>query len=261
MALLSLAAGFAELQVGCCQQASAHDFVRPRAIPYWKDLLKGSSMTQLPGPDIPIRDSRNLVSLTKTVSTTKRPKNITLATYPTAAWALCLFRRMQTLDVVFGEVLTGRNSGMKDADEVIGPCWQYSPTRVQMDLNWTGLDLLSLIQTQHAVSSEFASMGLCEIVEQCTEWPKDTSWFDSIVHQAVKPIESLTSEGLKVDIETIYPHLEPLKEWKVQAFAGEQDMVLEIVTFAEWTEFGQQLLDDLVVTFEQLMKNPEQRVM
>ncbi|KAK5076780.1 hypothetical protein LTS08_005951 [Lithohypha guttulata] len=223
----------------------------PSCAGYWSSLLRGSKMSRLRGPG-EVVDRKQLTSITKAIDIEKRPRDVTLATFPTAAWALCLARRLRTNDVVFGEVVGGRNTGFDHAHRVAGPCWQYVPIRVQLEGN--GHDLLRQVQTQHVESSQFETMGLTEIVEQCTDW-KDVDWFDSVVHQAVKPVESVN--GLASRLETYYPHAEPLREWKIQAFVEGNAMELEVVTFREWSGFGEDLLNDLVEAFEQLVFEPE----
>lgn len=154
-------------------------------------------------------------------------------------------------------VVSGRNTGFPDADRVVGPCWQYIPSRFQMQQNWTGHDLLHAVQDQHISSSSFEGVDLPEIVEHCTDWPKSTDWFDSVLHQDVAHVESLPFSLASSRMETYYPHLEPLREWKVQAFAGKNEMTMEVVTFEAWRSFGEGLLKDIVLAFEQLVQEPD----
>ncbi|KAM4065833.1 AMP-binding enzyme [Hirsutella rhossiliensis] len=218
----------------------------PASVSYWRDLLAGSSMTVLK-PDIPVLKS-NHFAIRRTVDISSRPRHVTIATLPTAAWALCLARRLCLRDVVFGEVVSGRNIGFPNADAVMGPCWQYIPVRVRFDAGWTVLDLLEHIQHQHVASSAHEGVAIGEITAQCTDWdPATTSnWFDSVVHQDVAHVEGLSFAGADVRTETVYPHEEPLREWKIQAFIEGHDMTLEIITVESWGEYARGLLDDLV---------------
>ncbi|ORY70445.1 surfactin synthetase subunit 3 [Pseudomassariella vexata] len=217
----------------------------PQSIPYWRDLLKGSQLSVLK-PDIPLQ-SRVPDAVTRTVSIAARPSDITVATLPTAAWALCLARRLGSRDVVFGEVVSGRNTDLPNADAVMGPTWQYVPVRVQFEPDWTNLDLLEHIQYQHIASAQHQGMSLSEMVPICTDWPKETDWFDSVVHQDVYHVEELKMAGAKARMETVYPHYEPLREWKCQAFVDLEkgELMFEIVTFGEWISVAKELLDEL----------------
>lgn len=232
----------------------------PASAEYWRDMLHESKMQKLPGPSGIVNNKLKLTSITKTVQTRGRPKNVTLATFPTAAWALCLARRLSSRDVIFGEVVSGRNTGFDDAEQITGPCWQYVPFRAQLEEYWTGLDLLKAVQHQHITSSQYEGMSLSEIVKSCTDWGSEVDWFDSVLHQAVAAVENLSFGMEDSRVETYYPHLEPLREWKIQAFVGDDEMTLEVVTFEEWHTFGQELLEDFVTAFEQLIARPEEKL-
>lgn len=240
----------------------------PSSVDYWRNLLQGSSMTILK-PDTPALE-KNHFAIEKTIDISARPRETTVATLPTAAWALCLARRLSLLDVTFGEVVSGRNIDFAHADAVTGPCWQYIPVRVQFDPSWTALDLLDHVQHQHIASSAHECMGLQEIAAQCTDWAPGTfDWYDSVVHQDVEHVESLdiSSEQqqeqrqqqgkTRMRMETVYVHEEPLREWKVQAFVRGETLTLEIVTVRSWAGFAEQLLDDLIETAQGLVQQPQ----
>lgn len=226
----------------------------PRSFDYWRELLKGSSLSIL-RPDLPLED-RTAAAVFKTFDISKRAKEITVATLPTAAWALCLARALSSRDVTFGEVVSGRNIDLANCDAVMGPCWQYIPIRVKFEDGWTALGLLNYIQNQHIASSPYESIGLEEIVANCTDWPATTDWFDSVVHQDVDHVETLPFTSASSRMETLYPHLEPLREWKFQAFAKGDSLTFEIVTFEAWIPRAEALLKDLEVVMDFLTQNP-----
>lgn len=238
----------------------------PRSIPYWRDLLQGSSLTIL-RPDLPLT-SKTPAALTRTIDISARLKDVTVATLPTAAWALCLAQRLALRDVVFGEVVTGRNIDLPRADAVMGPTWQYVPVRVQFEDDWRALDLLQYVQHQHIASAQHEGMGLLEIARECVpSWlAEGVDWFDSVVHQDVYHVENLKlglgGEGADCRLETVYPHFEPLREWKVQAFvdADKESLTLEIVTFRDWIGVAGELLDELEKIMGILVKRPNERI-
>ncbi|KAH9889723.1 non-ribosomal peptide synthase [Xylariomycetidae sp. FL2044] len=230
----------------------------PRSIPYWRELLRGSSLTRL-RPGLPLTNHKRPAAITRTVDISARLRDVTIATLPTAAWALCLARRLALRDVVFGEVVSGRNiDDLPRADAVMGPTWQYVPVRVRFEPGWKAIDLLQHVQHQHIASAAHESMSLTEIVEECTDWPDSVDWFDSVVHQDVYHVEELKFGDGDVDcrLETVYPHLEPLREWKVQAFVKGGEMTLEIVTFEEWIGVAGELLDELEGIMGMLVRRP-----
>ncbi|KAI0804274.1 peptide synthetase [Xylaria sp. FL0064] len=226
----------------------------PQSIPYWRELLQGSSLTVL-RPNLPLT-SKTPAAITRIVDIAARLKDITIATLPTAAWALCLARRLSLRDVVFGEVVSGRNIDLPNADAVMGPTWQYVPVRVKFEDGWAGVDLLEYVQYQHIASAQHECMGLTEIVRECTDWPETVDWFDSVVHQDVYHVEELKFGSADCRLETVYPHLEPLREWKVQAFVKGDSLTLEIVTFRDWLSVAEELLDELEVIMTTLVKRP-----
>ncbi|KAI0832248.1 peptide synthetase, partial [Hypoxylon sp. FL0890] len=238
----------------------------PRSIPYWRDLLKDSSLTVL-RPDIPLT-SKTPASLTRTIDISARLKDITVATLPTAAWALCLARQLALRNVVFGEVVTGRNIDLPRADAVMGPTWQYVPMRVQFEDGWTAVDLLQYVQHQHIASAQHEGMGLEEIARECIpSWlAEGVDWFDSVVHQDVYHVENLKlglgGEGADCRLETVYPHFEPLREWKVQAFvdADKESLTLEVVTFKDWIGVAAELLDELEDIMGILVRRPNEKI-
>jgi hypothetical protein len=232
----------------------------PQSIPYWQQLLSGSKMSVLK-PTIPLTH-RKAADIYHEFDISARPANITIGSLPTAAWALVLARRLATRDVVFGEVVTGRNIGVPNADRIFGPTWQYIPFRVPFAPHWTYLDLLNFVQQQHIESAAYEGMGFAEIVENCTTWdPKETAWFDTVVHQAPAWVEEMPfgndAQGRAVEakFETVYPHAEPLREWKCQAFVkeGGKKLGIEIVTFEEWIGVAEEVIKEVGEALEMLM--------
>lgn len=250
----------------------------PASVPYWTDLLAGSTVTTL-RPATPLTDRRHF-AIEQSVDISARTRDVTVASLPTAAWALCLARRRGLRDVVFGEVVSGRNIDFaSDAGAVTGPCWQYVPLRVRMDESWTGRDLLALVQRQHVESAGYEGISLDEIAERCAPgWSKQESmtgeagqaqwWFDTVVHQDVSHVAARdnnaveSSSTMQNRYETLYVHEEPLREWKIQAFVheGGERVTLEIVTFASWGDYAKELLADLVGVMEELVQRPDEKL-
>jgi hypothetical protein len=232
----------------------------PSAIPYWKTLLQGSKLSILK-PDIPVTNT-NHFAISRTFDISSRSKETTIASLPTAAWALTLARRLKTLDVTFGEVVSGRSTTLQTSSPIAGPCWQYIPLRVQFQLHWTSLDLLSYIESQHINSAPHEGIGLSEILEHCVDWKED--WFDSVVHQDVEHVETLGfGEGIsKARMETYYPHMEPLREWKFQAFVknGGRGLECEIVTVESWKEYAEEILDGVGESMRVLVEGRGERL-
>ncbi|PGH05896.1 hypothetical protein GX51_02677 [Blastomyces parvus] len=235
-----------------------HHVVReniPQSIEYWRKLLRGASMSIL-RPSTPL-ESKKSIFISKTFDISSRSKEITLATIPSAAWALCLARRLSVRDVTFGEVASGRNIDLPNCDIVMGPTWQYVPLRVKFEPGWTAVDLLNFVQHQHISSTQFEGIGLKEIVRNCTDWPETVDWFDSVVHQDVEHVENLAFLSANSRMDTIYPHLEPLREWKIQAFPKGDSLCIEIVTFESWRAEADSILNEMGDIISQLVTKPD----
>ncbi|KAI6360453.1 hypothetical protein MCOR25_006738 [Pyricularia grisea] len=243
----------------------------PTSVKYWKDLLAGSAPPTILRPDLgPMTQvpasGRMHFAVDRTIDISAAATNtpgITVATIPTAAWALCLARRRGLTDVLFGEVVSGRGTGFPSAEKVVGPCWQYIPFRAELAPGvTTGTDLLEAVQEQHAASSAHEGMALSEIAKLCCPAWEQTGekvdWFDTVVHQDVEHVEDLGFSGLGATMETIYPHQEPLREWKCQAFVadGGRKLTMEIVTFEAWKEQAVEVLAEVAACVEELVGRP-----
>jgi amino acid adenylation domain-containing protein len=226
----------------------------PQSIPYWSDLLTGSTMSKLK-PSIPLTNKK-VMDVYREFDISARPNGITIGSLPTAAWAIVLANRLSVRDVVFGEVVSGRNIGVPGADKIFGPTWQYIPFRVPFSSSWSYLDLLEFVQQQHVTSASHEGMGLSEIVSNCTNWdPKEVTWFDTVVHQAPAWTEEMDFSGIAAKFEVVYPHMEPLREWKCQAFVkdGGKKLGIEIVTFEEWGSVADEVLTEVGEALGRLM--------
>lgn len=231
----------------------------PDSIPYWTELLRGSSMTRIQ-PDIPVVSGAHF-AISKDVNIAARPREVTVATLPTASWAVCLARRLCLDDVTFGEVVSGRNIDLPNGDAIVGPSWQYVPVRVKFSKEWSALELLRFVQRQHLASAQFEGIGLKEVVKHCTDWPESVDWFDSVVHQDVEHVEDLSFMAASSRMQTIYPHFEPLREIKVQAFPKGDTLCIEIVTVESWSEFAHSILDEIIGIIDQLVNHVDSKAL
>jgi hypothetical protein len=108
--------------------------------------------------------------------------NITTATIVKAAWAATLARIAGKSDIVFGHVISGRNSDIKNIENIVGPCLNTVPVRVVYRPEWTVLNLLSYIQDQQIANMPYESLGFREITRHCTEWPDWTNFSSVLQH-------------------------------------------------------------------------------
>ncbi len=182
---------------------------------YWQGLLQGSSMTEFVHREQPKYSASDLKSaiLKKTI---KLPplttKNITPATILKAAWTITLAQLSGSSDVVFGNLISGRNVAIEGVESIVGPCLNIIPVRIKLEAKWTALDLLRRIQGQQVAGMPFESLGFREIVQHCTDWPEWTYFPSMVQHQNLA--------------EDVALHLDRTK-YKV-GFLGAQDTLADL---------------------------------
>jgi aryl carrier-like protein len=165
---------------------------------YWKDLLKGSSMTEIVrrrepnysrGTDAPTALKR-IVRISSLAT-----ESITPATIIKAAWSLVLARWSAESDIVFGNVISGRNAAVLGVESIIGPCVNLIPVRVNIQEGWTVLELLHSVQDQQVAAMPYESLGFREIIKHCTAWPDWANFSTVCQHQNIQRQEQIQIGG------------------------------------------------------------------
>ena len=101
---------------------------------FWKQLLQGAEISELPGlcgdPKIPQTHRNELVSKTgfATAAAFCKRLGITLQTLGQTCWGLVLAHYLRKSDLVFGTVLSGRDTD--NAEEIMFPSMNTVPVRV-----------------------------------------------------------------------------------------------------------------------------------
>ncbi|THC87964.1 hypothetical protein EYZ11_012591 [Aspergillus tanneri] len=99
------------------------------AVNFWRRTLDGSSMTVLslsPGPGFTLQDTPVKTSGEVRISHSSMD-GITIATVVKAAWSWVLFTHSGQTDVVFGQLVSGRNFELPGIDRVVGSCLNITP--------------------------------------------------------------------------------------------------------------------------------------
>ncbi|KAF2020287.1 acetyl-CoA synthetase-like protein [Aaosphaeria arxii CBS 175.79] len=185
--------------------AGAHD--------HWREVLRGSKMTEVVnryGPNYQ-RSAGRTVTLKQTLTVpTLSHINITVATVIKAAWASTLARIASKSDIVFGHLISGRNSGVPNVESIIGPCINMVPVRVVYRPEWTVLHLLEYIQDQQISNMPYESLGFREITRNCTDWPDWTNFSSVVQHN-----QNIHSDDATLQLGGI--------EYKVGAVGSQED--------------------------------------
>ncbi|KAL4863703.1 hypothetical protein BDV12DRAFT_201835 [Aspergillus spectabilis] len=157
------------------------DHVHASTFQFWRDLLHGSTMTRLaPASSCHISTTTHrhrmdlLVTSAREIPRPHLNPGLTMATYLKAAWALVLAAKAHTQDLVFAQLISGRNLPVPDIDRIVGPCINYIPVRVTLQPTWTGSELLHQVQAQHIRTMAHDVVDMDELVARSTSWPPGT---------------------------------------------------------------------------------------
>lgn len=157
---------------------------------YWRSLLKDSSMpTIATESDMPRQRPSKLVHhATRQVKVIQPlPSGITTSTIIRSAWALVLARHVNSRDVIFGEVVSGRNTGDPVAEKAAGCCANAIPTRATFDDSWTVSELLRHLQKQQLDRLPHETLGFREILTSCANMPPSTHFTSQVNHRHETP--------------------------------------------------------------------------
>lgn len=227
------------------------EHVQAKAFSYWRDLLKGSSLSILDGTSGQPTDKSKFQ--TRAVDISHRPEEITTANLLTAAWALVLARRLRKPDVTFGGVTLGRNIDLANVENVMGPCYQFTPIRVPFEPHWTSMDLLRFVQRQSAQSAAHDFLGFEKISKQCTQWSPKARFFDSIVHhQDFEDFDTMPFGGETCRVEILNPHGDAAHPLKVVSLIRGGQTHVGVVGSEKDAALVEAVLDELVATIQKL---------
>jgi hypothetical protein len=202
-----------------------------KAQKYWSILLHRSSLSVLERTSKSALD-RGLF-LSKEVAVPNRPAEITTSNLVTAAWAFLLARSTHTLDVTFGAVSSGRNIDLANAGEVVGPCYNIIPVRVQLQPGSSYLSLLRSVQAQMAESTAYDTLGFGAIAQTCgVSWGSagDPSSFDSIVHhQDFEDFDEMPFGDVSCKVDVLNPHGDAAYPFKAVSFVKQGRLHVGVV--------------------------------
>lgn len=155
-----------------------------QSLTYWSQLLQGSHLTPI-GPHVRSRNPPNAmpekVYGAAEARLAHRTGKITHATLTRAAWAVLLSQMAGETDVIYGQVVAGRNAVIPAVEKIVGCCLNILPERVNFSSLKTVAELAHAVQDQYLSMGDADSLDFMDLVEQCTEWPAG-SGFDTVLH-------------------------------------------------------------------------------
>ncbi|KAL2918346.1 hypothetical protein HK105_202273 [Polyrhizophydium stewartii] len=193
---------------------------------------------------------------------------VTVAVVLKAAWAATLRKFTRSHDVVFGQIVFGRNMQVRDADRIIGPLMNSVPCMLNTAGPMTLLDALKALTQQHlamlpmsqtsfADQRRFAGLGPADrlfntlVVFQNIDLEVETSLFvhekdfAKSTHTAAYSVELYLSPGKEVlEIDALFNHTH-LAHSQVAIVLREFDLTLAQLVHADAAETPMDALWDL----------------
>jgi amino acid adenylation domain-containing protein len=193
---------------------------------YWARLLKGSSLTKicdhLPQTSVP-SSLRRAVRLEREISLPQLPLGITAATLLSSAWGVLLSILTGSKDIVYSQLVAGRNAAISGVEDIVGPCVNIIPIRASPAALKTPASLLRSIQGQLVTVGDADSLGLRDIQEHCTDWPAQSTIDSVVVHQNIDESPNFESNGVTSKLQSFpNPHHVQSKIWVTSRPRGDK---------------------------------------
>ena len=131
---------------------------------FWKTNLAGSEsrqFPQLPYPAYQVPGTNMMKYNARTIG--ESPTEITMSSKIRAAWALVLASYSNSDDVVFGEMVTGRDAPVPGVGDMIGPTLATLPRRLKIGRDMNVQDFLSDVQQASSEALPYQQAGLQHI--------------------------------------------------------------------------------------------------
>ncbi|GAP91098.2 putative non-ribosomal peptide synthetase [Rosellinia necatrix] len=187
---------------------------------YWRKLLEGSDLTTLNHvqPGLLARCLQDPqprgIQVSADTEPLQLPGGATYATLASAAWAVLLSCITGNKEVVYGHLVSGRNSAIDGIEQMIGAFVNIIPVRVNLSTSSTSKELLGHVQDQFVKLGEADSLGFKDIMRNCTNW-KNCEDFDFMIqHQNVDENPDFRVAGVETKLQ-YFQHPNGLPPWKV----------------------------------------------
>ena len=131
---------------------------------FWSEKLAGITANHFP-PSPPSRlFCQAESSIIHYVKLPKYEKDLgTISTLIQTAWALVLGRRTSSVDVLYGVVLAGRNSGLEDIKTICGPTFTTIPFRLSIKPGQSGRELMNSVRMTKTEMKRYQHAGIQNI--------------------------------------------------------------------------------------------------
>ncbi|ODQ55921.1 hypothetical protein SAICODRAFT_153898 [Saitoella complicata NRRL Y-17804] len=160
------------------------------SIRFWKQNLEGYEPTGFPdlsGQSRLAKGSDESVILSKSSSLSRgeleagcQALSTTLLAVVQSAWTRILTSYLDSTDVVFGNVVSGRTLPIDDVQEIAGPCFNTIPVRATLSNTTTNRELVQLLQNINAESLPHQHTSLRKIIKSWDE-SSGKKLFDTLI--------------------------------------------------------------------------------
>lgn len=136
---------------------------------YWQSTLAGYSSDHFPPTQgLTVANPKSCISRQCQLPSIQS-RNVTDATLLRAAWAITVHLFGNTLDVVFGAMVSGRDTNLAGIEGIVGPTIATVPVRVKVDSSNTVFAFLSQVQNDAIDMIPHAHLGLHHIQDVSEE--------------------------------------------------------------------------------------------
>ncbi|CAG5177738.1 uncharacterized protein ALTATR162_LOCUS8356 [Alternaria atra] len=221
---------------------------------FWKEALANSAMSEVcphtrPSADCPI----NSAVKTSVPLVELKTSGYTSATTVLASWSVVLSKLTRQDSTVFGYITSGRHLPMPGVSDVLGPCMNILPLRVDVTSTAHTSSLLSSIQTNYLKSLQHGHLGHYRIIENCTNWPRWTRFSTVVNHLSFELVKPPFFELGECAFSVHEPEHDKADLW-LQTFARDDKLEVELrySTQAFSEDWVKTVLDYFVKVYQQL---------
>ena len=143
---------------------------------YWRSLLHGSlvvTLKQPPKASSETLGNGSLLVAEKSVSALVTTRDTTPANVFTAACAIMLRKISKSDDFVFGRLVSGRAGLPGHLQDIVGPCLNAVPVRVQRMSSLTEQEILASVQKQSIDGMPHEAAVTDELIRCCGDFPEN----------------------------------------------------------------------------------------
>lgn len=227
---------------------------------FWQSRFAESTSPKFPQLPHPAYQVQATSLLTHTARILKPPgMELTVPSVVRSAWALVVSIYSNSDDVIFGEILTGRDAPVAGIEDMIGPTLATVPTRICIDRELSVADFLADMQKQLTAAMPYQFAGLqhikrlspksgiaCEFqnllaIAHANDEPENSFWnmvssgtIGTNFYTYPLNISCTVGDG-KVDIDAHYDQ-EVIPTWQVSRLLQQFETILSRLTSTEGTQ-------------------------